>query len=135
VNRISPQPTPSHSPSTSTATPSEEGSYQYQRALALSRSLRDSLYALSGAQLRQIRQQNAAVARASDTAQQLSTGAHALSDRMIGELKVVRDAAATLPTQVQSGMHALTAETGAVIGELTAIVSDKELAAADKGKA
>jgi hypothetical protein len=48
---------------------------------------------------------------------------------MLSELRAVADAAGALPAQAQDGVHAL----NGAIGDLAAIVNDKELSAADKG--
>jgi ElaB/YqjD/DUF883 family membrane-anchored ribosome-binding protein len=109
-----------------------KATYQYQRALDLSRNVRDNLYAYSGSQYNALKEQNALVQRATDTAALLSQGAHVLSERMIAELQSIRNASAELPSHVQSSLHTLTQELGSTISELSSIVSDKELAAGEK---
>jgi len=110
----------------------EKPTYQYQRAIDISRNVRDNLYAYSGSHYNALKEQNALVHRATDTAALLSQGAHALSERMIAELQTIKAASANLPAQVQSSLHTLTQELGSTIGELKGIVSDKELAAGEK---
>jgi len=132
-------------------TPSD-GKYQYQRALALSKTLGDSLYVFSNDQLKHIQAQSVMVQKASDTAQSIRAAtsstlasAHSrvasLSDNMLAELVKLQKSAASFKdslqssaSQIQSQMPQihqsytdLSAALSSAVSEFGSIITNQEL--------
>jgi hypothetical protein len=118
-------------------------SYQYQRALTLTLSLRDSLYASSSQQIQQLQQQSVLIQRANQTARSLGDAAHnnattmqtrasQLGETMVADLQSVRQATSHLPAHIQDGLAVLNRELSGTIHDLSVIVGDQDLPVGDK---
>ncbi|TFK28740.1 hypothetical protein FA15DRAFT_664777 [Coprinopsis marcescibilis] len=95
---------------------SPDTKYQYQRALALSRTLKDSVYEYSTEQLKHIQAQSVIIQRATETAQSINSLAtesvssaqarvHALSESMLGELQKLQTQTSTLAASIQNTIN------------------------------
>jgi len=93
-----------------------DAQYQYQRALALSRTLKDSVYEYSAEQLNHIRAQSVVIQRATEASSSInsiasssfanaSSGVHSLSEAMLGELLKIQQQTSALASSIQDTMH------------------------------
>ncbi|EAU84786.1 hypothetical protein CC1G_00305 [Coprinopsis cinerea okayama7 len=95
---------------------SPDAQYQYQRALALSRTLKDSVYEYSAEQLKHIQAQSIIVQRATESAQSINslasssfanaqTRVQALSESMLSELQKLQSQTASLAASIQTTIN------------------------------
>ncbi|KAL6300936.1 lipid droplet-associated perilipin protein [Sparassis latifolia] len=130
VNKISPNGTP-------TEHQSSETQFQYQRALAISKDLGGHLYVYSTEHINQLKEQNALVQRAAETAHNISVVAtsslgaaharvHTLSDTMLVELQKIQTSTSQLPSTFQTSFHDISTHLAAIINDLTAILTSQD---------
>ncbi|KZT07021.1 uncharacterized protein LAESUDRAFT_699384 [Laetiporus sulphureus 93-53] len=114
-----------------------DAKYQYQRAFVLSKELSDQLRTYSTEQINQLKEHNALVKRASETAHDISTLAstsygtaqtkvHQLSDTMLAELQKIQATTAALPAHLQASFHDISTHLSSTIHDLSAIITSPD---------
>jgi len=107
-----------------------DAKYQYQRAYALSIGFKDHLYVYSNEQLKQLREHNALVRTATETAQSITTLAssslanaqqrvHALADTMLQDLQNLQRSTANLSASLAASVQSASANQQAAFNDLS----------------